>query len=174
MSNKERQFENLVRSYYRPLFQYAFWMSKSNSVAEDIVQETFARAWKSIDQLKDIKAVKSWLYTILTRENARRFERKQLPVINLSESWQLEQVASPNDDYEVLDIRRAIMALPETYREPLALQVIGGLSTEEIANVLSIKSNTVSTRLFRARSVLKSQLSGNFGSTIAKGGRKDG
>ena len=159
MSIKQQQFESLVKSYYQPLFRFAYWKTKSQSVAEDLVQETFSRAWKSLHQLKDAGSAKPWLYTILNRENARRFERKQLPMVELSEEWQLEQVADSKDDYEVLSLRRAIFALPDKYREPLTLQLIGGLSTDEIADALSLNSNTVSTRLFRARAELKNRLS---------------
>ena len=137
------------------MYRYAFWISKSKSIAEDIVQETFTRAWKNLHQLKDIESAKPWLYTILSRENARRFERKQLPIVDLDEDWQLEQLADPNDDLETLCLRRSIFSLPENFRTPLTLQIIGGLSTDEIASTLELNSNTVSTRLFRARAALK-------------------
>ncbi|WP_210418763.1 sigma-70 family RNA polymerase sigma factor [Aliikangiella coralliicola] len=159
MSIKDKQFESLVRSFYQPLYRYAYWNTKNRAAAEDLVQETFTRAWKSLHQLKDIDAAKPWLYTILSRENARRFERKQLPMVELSEEWQLEQIAENQDDIETMLLRRAIFQLPDNFRQPLALQVIGGLSTEEIAEVLELNGNTVSTRLFRARAELKRQMS---------------
>ena len=159
VSIKDKQFESLVKSFYQPLYRYAYWVTKSRSIAEDLVQETFARAWKNLHQLKDIESAKPWLFTILNRENARRFERKQLPIVELSEEWQLEQVADDRDDVKRMMIRRSIFQLADTYREPLVLQIIGGLSTDEIANVLKINSNTVSTRLFRARAELKKQMS---------------
>lgn len=165
MSVKEKQFESLVRSFYQPLYRYAFWLSKSQATAEDIVQETFARAWKNLHQLKDAKSAKPWLYTILSRENARRFERKQLPMVDLQEDWQLEQIANPNTDKERFVLMREILKLPEHFRVPLALQIIGGLTTEEVADVLSINANTVSTRLFRARATLKER----FASEINRG-----
>lgn len=158
VSIKDKQFESLVKSFYQPLYRYAYWVSKSRSSAEDLVQETFTRAWKNLHQLKDIESAKPWLFTILNRENARRFERKQLPIVELNEEWQLEQVADDRDDVSRMIIRRAIFQLAETYREPLVLQVIGGLSTDEIASVLKINSNTVSTRLFRARAELKKRM----------------
>ena len=128
-------------------------------MAEDLVQETFARAWKNLHQLKDLTSAKAWLYTILSRENARRFQRKQLPMVELTEEWQLEQLADSRDDLSTLALRRAIFQLNETYREPMILQAIGGLSTDEIAEVLELNSNTISTRLFRARAELKKQMS---------------
>jgi len=158
MSIQDQQFESLVKSFYQPLYRYAYWKCKNRPLAEDLVQETFTRAWKNLSQLKDVKAAKPWLFTILNRENARRFERKQLPIVELSEEWQLEQIADGKDDLQKMMIRRAIFNLPDQFREPLALQIIGGLSTNEIAEVMDINQNTVSTRLFRARAELKQQL----------------
>ena len=155
MSSQDKQFESLVKSFYKPLYRYAYWLAKDPAIAEDILQETFARAWKNLHQLKDLNSAKSWLYTILSRENARRFERKQLPMSDFTEDWQFEQIAAQKDDIQTLNLRRAIFSLPENLREPLSLQVIAGFSTEEIAEVLSLNSNTVSTRLFRARVALK-------------------
>jgi len=168
LSNSERQFESLVKSFYKPLYRYAYWICKDNSIAEDIVQETFARAWKNLHQLKDIKAAKPWLYTILSRENARRFERKQLPMTELGEDWQFEQIADPRDDLETMLLRRSIFSLSDNFRIPLTLQIVGGLSTDEIANVLELNSNTVSTRLFRARAELKKLM------TESQRGQKNG
>ncbi|MET1257020.1 sigma-70 family RNA polymerase sigma factor [Aliikangiella maris] len=158
MSNKDQQFESLVKSFYQPLFCYAFWICKNHAVAEDLVQETFTRAWKSLHQLKDIKAAKSWLFTILSRENARRFERKQLPVSELNDDWQLEQISDNNQAINQMLLRRDIFKLDDHFRIPLALQIIGGFSTDEIAEALNTNANTISTRLFRARAQLKKQL----------------
>ena len=83
--DKQRKYEALVRAYHRDLFRYAYWLCKDKSVAEDLVQETCLRAWKSLDSLQDEKAAKSWLITILRRENARRFERKQLDLVDIDD-----------------------------------------------------------------------------------------
>jgi RNA polymerase sigma-70 factor, ECF subfamily len=162
---KDKQFESLVKSFYQQLYRYAYWTCRSQATAEDLVQETFARAWKNLDQLKDINAAKSWLYTILSRENARQFQRKPLPMAELTEEWQLEQIADPKDDFSTMAMRRAIFNLDDTYREAMVLQIIGGLSTNEIASALKTNANTISTRLFRGRAELKKQLSANKQST---------
>lgn len=152
---KNQQYESLVRSFYQPLYRYAFWSCKNKQVAEDLVQETFTRAWKNINQLKSIDTAKSWLFTILNRENARRFSRKQLPMVELSEEWNLEHVADKNNDIEKIPLQRAILKLSDEYREPLTLQIVAGFTTSEISAVMDLNENTVSTRLFRARMELK-------------------
>ena len=72
MMEKQKRYEALVRAFHADIYRYAYWLVKDKAVAEDIVQETFLRAWRSLDSLKDEKAAKSWLITILRRENARR------------------------------------------------------------------------------------------------------
>ena len=85
MLDKQKRYETLVQALHGDIFRYAYWLVKDKAVAEDIVQETFLRAWKSLDSLKDEKAAKSWLITILRRENARRFERKQFDLVDIDD-----------------------------------------------------------------------------------------
>ena len=155
--DKQRKYEALVRAYHRDLFRYAYWLCKDKTVAEDLVQETCLRAWKSLDSLQDEKAAKSWLITILRRENARRFERKQFDLVDIDDHG---NDASVSDDphHQHLWLQAQIMKLEVDYREPLFLQVIGGFSGEEIADILNLNKNTVMTRLFRARNQLKEML----------------
>lgn len=155
--DKQRKYEALVRAYHRDLFRYAYWLCKDKTVAEDLVQETCLRAWKSLDSLQDEKAAKSWLITILRRENARRFERKQFDLVDIDDHG---NDASVSDDphHQHLWLQAQIMKLEIDYREPLFLQVIGGFSGDEIADILDLNKNTVMTRLFRARNQLKEML----------------
>ncbi len=123
------------------------------------MQETFLRAWRALDSLKDEKAAKSWLITILRRENARRFERKRFEMSEYEEANICDTQASTNEQtIENQWLREKIAEMPEEYREPLILQVIGGFSGEEISQMLSLNKNTVMTRLFRARNQLKETL----------------
>ena len=155
--DKQRKYEALVRAYHRDLFRYAYWLCKDKSIAEDLVQETCLRAWKSLDSLQDEKAAKSWLITILRRENARRFERKQFDLVDIDDHGNDAKVSDdPHHQHQWLQTQ--IMKLDVDYREPLFLQVIGGFSGEEIADVLELNKNTVMTRLFRARNQLKEML----------------
>ncbi len=155
--DKQRKYEALVRAYHRDLFRYAYWLCKDKSIAEDLVQETCLRAWKSLDSLQDEKAAKSWLITILRRENARRFERKQFDLVDIDDHGNDASVSDdPHHQHQWLQTQ--IMKLEIDYREPLFLQVIGGFSGDEIADILDLNKNTVMTRLFRARNQLKELL----------------
>jgi RNA polymerase sigma-70 factor, ECF subfamily len=159
MLTKQRRYDSLVRALHTDLFRYAFWLCGNRHIAEDITQETFLRAWRSLDSLKDDKAAKAWLITILRRENARRFERKQFDYSDVEQDTLEDHLSSSTEDKtEQYWLRRQIGKLEMEYREPLLLQLIGGFSGDEIANLLELNRNTVMTRLFRARNQLKDAL----------------
>ena len=159
-SNDARgRFNRLVSEYSQDVFRYAFWLCRDRTMAEELSQETFMRAWKSIDSLQDDKAAKSWLFTIVRRENARQYERKRFDMVDDPDFDRVEATRSEYDtSTEAFVLRRALEELPEEYREPLVLQVIGGYSTEEIADQLGIKAGAVMTRLSRARKKLREML----------------
>ena len=156
MATKQVRYEALVKALHADLYRYAYWLCHDKHIAEDLVQETFLRAWRALDSLKDEKAAKSWLITILRRENARRFERKRFEMSEYEEAT-ITDVGATSNEQEIENhwLREKISQMPEEYREPLVLQVIGGFSGEEIASLLSLNKNTVMTRLFRARNQLK-------------------
>ncbi|HDY7698908.1 sigma-70 family RNA polymerase sigma factor [Vibrio vulnificus] len=155
--DRQRKYEALVRAYHRDLYRYAYWLCKDQSIAEDLVQETCLRAWKSLDSLQDEKAAKSWLITILRRENARRFERKQFDLVDIDDYGNNAKVTD-DEHHQQEWLQAQIMKLDVEYREPLFLQVVGGFSGEEIGDILDLNKNTVMTRLFRARNQLKELL----------------
>lgn len=140
------------------LYRYAYWLAGDKPTSEDLVQETFLRAWRFLDSLKDEGSAKSWLTTILRRENARRFERKQFEYSDVD----LDGLPAAQTDFdtrpEVIALRIALRKLPINYREPLILQVLEGYTLEDIAQIMGLPRNTVATRLHRARQKLKQQL----------------
>ncbi len=155
---RQARFQQLISVYMDDLFRYAYWLTHDKSVAEDLVQETMLRAWKSMDRLQKPEASKGWLITILRRENARRFERFQPQFSSIP----TESIGDKHRDYdtstEAFVLRQAIEKLPVEYREPLILQVIHGCTQKEIATRLGITSAGAGTRLFRARNKLKAVL----------------
>lgn len=160
MANKQTRYEALVNALHADIYRYAYWLVRDQHIAEDIVQETFLRAWRSLDSLKDEKAAKSWLITILRRENARRFERKQFDLSEYDEPTIIDKNShSTEQQLEDHWLREKIAKLEPEYREPLVLQVLGGFSGEEIADMLGLNKNTVMTRLFRARNQLRESVS---------------
>jgi RNA polymerase sigma-70 factor (ECF subfamily) len=162
-SSKQRQFEALVRGYSGDLFRYAYWLCSEEALAHDLVQETFLRAWRSLDNLRETGAAKAWLITILRREHARLYERKTPQLVDVDEVDVADEreAATPESTGEEALIRAAMHRLETKYREPLLMQVLGGFSCEEIARELNVSSAAVMTQLFRARQKLKAMLSGD-------------
>jgi RNA polymerase sigma-70 factor (ECF subfamily) len=149
-------FSRLLEMFRPDLLRFAFWLARDRSVAEDVVQETLIRAWKSQNELKDQAAARPWLFTIVRREHARLYERKRLPTVDVEEVEALGDPALASDgDAGLVDLRRAILQLPDEYREPLVMQVLGGFTTAEISAELKLTQPAVLTRLFRARNRLR-------------------
>ena len=149
-------FTRLLEMLRPDLLRFACWLARDRSVAEDVVQETMIRAWKAREELKDPAAARPWLFTIVRREHARLYERKRLPLVDIESVEALGDPALATEaDAGLLDLRRAIMQLPDEYREPLVLQVLGGFTTAEIASELQLTQAAVLTRLFRARNRLR-------------------
>lgn len=169
MQKSQARFEKLVYAVSSDLFRYAFMLCRNKAMAEDLVQETFMRAWRFLDSLRDEQKAKSWLMTTLRREFARQFERYQPPFDDV----ELEQIAG-NDGInpEVWVVRRGLAKLPDKYREVLVLQVIGGYTGAEMAEMLELPRATVNTRLFRARQQLRKVLESTDAPSAAREGRK--
>lgn len=163
MSRLQRRYESMVRAYSGDVYRYALALCRNPAQADDLVQETFLRAWRFFGSLRDEKKAKSWLFTTVRREFMRTFERYQPVFEELDE----ERLPAPREpDADVWMLRRAIDELPLKYREPLVLQVVGGYTGNEIAELLDIPRPTVNTRLFRARAHLRRLLEGH-GSRLA-------
>ncbi len=158
MITKQKRFDVIANALYKDIYRYAFWLCKNKAMAEDLVQETYLRAWKSFENLKDEKSVKAWLITILRRENARQYEKYQPPFDDISDLEIENPQQSTEQQLEIRILQQAILNLEVEFREPIMLQVNDGFSTDEIANILGLNKNTVLTRLFRARNKLKTTL----------------
>lgn len=153
------EFDSLVEALAPELFRYALFLCHNHATAEDLVQETFLRGWRARTDLRDLGAVRTWLYTILRNEHARLYERQR------PEAWDPHALPEPvaaayDTSTEAFALRRALASLGPEYREPLLLQVIGGFSCSEIGEILDLNLNTVLTRLFRARKALRERLAG--------------
>ena len=156
---RTNRFNELADAYSTDLYRYAMWICGNDALAKDLVQETFLRAWRALDNLKDIGAAKSWLITILRREYARTFERKVPKFTDVEKVVVVEEDELEPDERTERDLlRKGIMRLEPKYRDPLLLQVVFGHSCEEISQQLGISKSAVMTQLFRAREKLKKQI----------------
>jgi len=158
-TERTHRFNELAEAYSTDLYRYAMWLCGNDALAKDLIQETFLRAWRALDNLKDVGAAKSWLITILRREYARTFERK-VPKFTDFEKVVIvdDDELEPDDRTERDLLRKGILKLEPKYREPLLLQVVFGHSCAEISEQLGISKSAVMTQLFRAREKLRVQV----------------
>ena len=157
-------FDQVVRAYSSELFQYASWLTRDRHRAEDILQEAFARAWKSWDQVNDETGRRSWLYTIVRNEYLRSVgrlnSRPEEP-----EGDEPVDIADGTDFTLGVELRDVLSQLPEKYLEPLLLQNLVGMSCEEIGAVMGLTAGATMTRLTRARLALHDLMHGDEAGT---------
>jgi RNA polymerase sigma-70 factor, ECF subfamily len=147
------RFEAVVRQYAGDLYRYAFWLARDRQRAEDVVQEALLRGWRAFPGLRDGSAAKTWLFSIV-RNEFYRLAAKNAIHVEIVESIDFD-IVDERAGLAGLEMREALSALPVSYAEPLALQVIGGFSCAEIARMLETTEGAVMTRLTRARQALK-------------------
>jgi RNA polymerase sigma-70 factor (ECF subfamily) len=96
---RQRRFDELCTALRPDLFRFAFWLSRDRAIAEDVVQETLLRAWRAMDELRDVQAARQWLLTIVRREHARLYERKRLQTVDVDDLVAREELllAAPDD-----------------------------------------------------------------------------
>lgn len=150
---KRRAFDQVVRAYSSDLYRFAYWLCGDRFVAEDVVQEAFARAWQRWDQLRDKAAPKPWLLTIVRREHARLYERKRFDYTD--EAPEDLAIAADHDPLAMFELEQVIGNLPLSLREPFLLQTLGGFSCAEIAEQLDTTEGAIMVRLTRARQALR-------------------
>lgn len=149
-------FESAVGDCLGDLYRYAYWLCRDRWQAEDLVQEAILRAWRGWPGLRERRAVKGWLFTILYREFARASVRARVETV-ADDDVHLEP-ADHADPALAIDLNRALRTLGEDSRHALLLQVLGGFSCAEIAAVLETSEGAVMTRLTRARQSLRRAL----------------
>ena len=171
-------FPTLTQRYQRELLAHCYRMSGSVHEAEDLVQETFLRAWKAAADFEGRSSVRTWLYRIATNAALmNRRARRRRPSESLDqylpsfdahgvhtgtpEQLQLASKADELLDRQVLAERaRAVLArLPEMYRDPFVLRDLEELSTAEVAGMLGLEQAAVRQRVHRARLMLRGYLS---------------
>ena len=144
-------FEETVRAHAADLYRYAYWLTRDHAQAEDVVQEALLRSWRAFPRLRERAAAKAWLFAIVRNE----FLRAAGGAAPAAESLDGLDIADERPELFGLEMRDALLALPPSYAEPLALQVLGGFSCAEIARMIGTSEGATMTRLTRARQALK-------------------
>ena len=154
-------FEKLVEDFYMPLYRFALSLSRSESDAADLTQQTFFLWASKGHQLRDASKVKTWLFTSLYREFLGR-KRHSNRFVEVEENTEaISAQAVPASVVEQLDgdiVQRALLNLEEIYRAPLTLFYLQQLSYKEIAETLEIPIGTVMSRISRGKAQLRKAL----------------
>jgi RNA polymerase sigma-70 factor (ECF subfamily) len=165
MKIDRQQFEALALEHLDMLYRVARRMTRDVHRAEDLVQETFVRAFRSADDF-DLQAygIRPWLLRILHNLHVTRGQRERRQPSAI-EDEQLETSAlapesSPGSTWDGMDqqLKRAFESLPDEYQTVMQLWAIEELSYKEIADALDVPLGTVMSRLHRARQRLSEQL----------------
>lgn len=148
----ESRYNQWVRAHYRFLLRSAWALTGSRAVAEDVVQDCFASAWKYREQLRDATLVRAWLFQIMRRAAYRQ----ALPAMQSLDDDALPEQAAPDSGLDdKLDVVRALARLAPIHREVLVLFYFDDMPTAQMAEALEIAPGTVLSRLARAREALK-------------------
>lgn len=147
-------FESWVRQYRTFLYRAAWALTGERTAAQDLVQETFAIAWRARGQLRDAQAAQAWLYRILCREALRG----KLPEPVGGEDAVAALAAEPLAIDARIDLLRALQRIPSAQREILVLYYLTEMNYAQLAAALDIPLGTVMSRLSRAREALRRAL----------------
>jgi RNA polymerase sigma-70 factor (ECF subfamily) len=173
-SGDESAFTALYRQWQAPIYRFALRMTGREALAEDVVQETFLTVVNGAPGYEpDRGSFRGWLFGVARNQLLRRL-RSERPYLPIAED--AAETAAPDDPHaelagrqELARLRRAVLVLPEHYREALVLCGLQGLSYEDAAEALGCAVGTVRSRLSRGREILAGRLSEDAGRPMVAG-----
>lgn len=157
-----RAFESIVRDYQADVWRFAYHHTRNRAIAEDVTQEAFLRAYRSLASYGGQAKFTSWLMRIVRNcaIDAYRKTRREIPVAEHDEAdpWRNPSATSSGAD-ERARIHDAIRRLPDSLREPFVVIEVLGFSYQEASVILGVRIGTVKSRMHRARAALMLALS---------------
>jgi RNA polymerase sigma-70 factor (ECF subfamily) len=162
-TRREERFAREALPQMKALYGTAYRLTRNVADAEDLVQETYLRAFRAFHLYTPDTNIRAWLFTILHRARADYFRKAGRSPQTAELVGEGPAVAPPQDALArgQEDVRRALEALPESFRAAVILRDVQDFSYEEIARILSIRIGTVMSRIHRGRALMRQQLGGS-------------
>lgn len=158
----KNQFNDIALSHFNALYGFALSITGVSADAEDLVQETYLRAYRKFDQFEFGTSCKAWMFRIMRNIAIDQVRKKDPLSASGNESCDDEIVCTHVKADHLpctIDIKRAFGRLPSKYRIVVLLKDIEGFTYQEIAEILNFPIGTVMSRLYRGRQALKAILS---------------
>jgi RNA polymerase sigma-70 factor, ECF subfamily len=159
-------FEDLAVPHFAKLYNFACWLTRDTTVAEDLVQETYMKALRGFSSFQQGTNFRAWIYRILRNTFLTSQTGLKAAVALGADDEAVPEPATQTTPesillvrFEIESIQRALEALPVHYREVILLCDLEEMSYQEISQTLSIPMGTVMSRLSRARKAMRAQLS---------------
>lgn len=174
----ERAFGELVTRYESKVYSLAMKMLRNPEDAEDVLQDTFLRAYRGIKSFKGNSTFSTWIYRITANSALMRLRKKQLPQVSIEDSDERDAPISiadwaPGPVEQLLNqemqkvMDEAIDALPAEFRQVFILRDVEEMSNAEVAEILDLSVAAVKSRLHRARLKVRNRLAQYFSETKA-------
>ena len=161
LSGDRAAFEEIVRRWQTPLINLAWRYCRDRQRAEELAQDAFLRAWRSLAQWRRESAFSTWLFALaanLYRSDLKRFPTVTVPLEDAPEpSRPAPQLTALQTHFSEEAVRRAVLALPPRYREPVLLYYFHEMDLAAAALTLRLPQGTVKARLSRGRALLKNR-----------------
>jgi RNA polymerase sigma-70 factor (ECF subfamily) len=153
-------FDELIRRWNDPLWGYLRRMAGNDDAAADLLQETWLRVVRGLSRLRDAARLRAWLFGIARRTAMDRLRlRYTTPVVADVDVQEVASAGSDDDlEADLIAMHDELARLPVTEREVLTLFYLQELSLTDVADVLGVPVGTVKSRLFRARRMLRAEL----------------
>jgi RNA polymerase sigma factor, sigma-70 family len=169
----ERAFGELVSRYESKVYSLALKMLRNPEDAEDVLQDTFLRAYRGIKSFKGNSTFSTWIYRITANSALMRLRKRQLPTVSIDDADEREAPINiadwaPGPVEQMLNqetqaaMTEAIEALPPEFRQVFVLRDIEELSNAEVAEILDLSVAAVKSRLHRARLKVRNRLATYF------------
>jgi RNA polymerase sigma-70 factor (ECF subfamily) len=159
LSGDVQAFEGIVRRWQGPLVNMAWRYSRDRGRAEEMAQEAFLRAWRGLAGWRRESSFSTWLFALAA--NVFRSELQRFPAVNVPLEDAVEP-AGPATQHDGLAgrqsdeaVRRAVLALPKRYREPVVLYYVHEMDVAAAARTMGLPEGTVKARLARGRELLR-------------------